>query len=250
MESNASDCANAFGRRLLPVVLSLIWILCVHSEQEIHYLPCVKYLASDVAECWWRSSGRPARWTRFRAPSPVWNVGGRSLRLVITLSAPKLKPHQLALFGVFVVVFTPLAIHLEETGASKTCHMTHVDRAIKPCHTCRRQRLKCDRTLPHCSKCITKGQQCLGYQALFRWEKGIASRGKMAGKTFGRKTKSRIRDETSSSQSPSTNSLSSRRSSVSNIVVVLPLNPLTDPLYQDLDITSRKYLSYCGSISS
>lgn len=54
----------------------------------------------------------------------------------------------------------------------------------KPCHNCRRQRQKCDRGLPRCLKCQQREQQCLGYGALLRWEKGLASRGKMAGKTY------------------------------------------------------------------
>ncbi|KAK1961427.1 hypothetical protein LY78DRAFT_294959 [Colletotrichum sublineola] len=53
----------------------------------------------------------------------------------------------------------------------------------KPCHNCRRRRLRCDRSYPHCHKCTTGGQECLGYGKLFRWTEGVASRGKLAGKT-------------------------------------------------------------------
>jgi hypothetical protein len=34
-----------------------------------------------------------------------------------------------------------------------------------PCHTCRRQRLRCDATKPTCNKCATRGVECLGYGA-------------------------------------------------------------------------------------
>ncbi|KAL0259925.1 hypothetical protein SLS55_005668 [Diplodia seriata] len=54
----------------------------------------------------------------------------------------------------------------------------------KPCHNCRRRRLKCDRTLPGCRKCSKTGQECLGYGKLFLWDQGVASRGKMMGKTI------------------------------------------------------------------
>ncbi|PTB64727.1 hypothetical protein BBK36DRAFT_1123192 [Trichoderma citrinoviride] len=53
----------------------------------------------------------------------------------------------------------------------------------KPCHNCRRQRLRCDRSYPHCNKCAAAGKECLGYGKLFRWTGAIASRGKLAGRT-------------------------------------------------------------------
>ncbi|KAI5464895.1 fungal-specific transcription factor domain-containing protein [Mariannaea sp. PMI_226] len=53
--------------------------------------------------------------------------------------------------------------------------------AEKPCHNCRRRRLRCDRTVPHCSKCESRGIECLGYGQLFLWTGAVASRGKLAG---------------------------------------------------------------------
>lgn len=53
----------------------------------------------------------------------------------------------------------------------------------KPCHNCRRQRLRCDRSYPHCNKCAAAGKECLGYGKLFRWTGAVASRGKLAGRT-------------------------------------------------------------------
>lgn len=94
----------------------------------------------------------------------------------------------------------------------------------KACHNCRRQRLKCDASTPICLKCVKRGQECLGYQPLLRWERGIASRGKMAGKTFGK-----------------------RDLNEPNPMVSLPKDP-TDPMLQDMGFEDRKYLAYCKRI--
>ncbi len=112
------------------------------------------------------------------------------------------------------------------------------------CHNCRRRRLKCDRSLPQCLKCIKRGQECLGYQRLFRWEQGVASRGKMAGITFEEITKARARHQNSSPQLPCPASLSRQPFSRRNIQFS-PLGSLTDPLVQDVNHASRKYLFYC-----
>ncbi|KAF5670557.1 acriflavine sensitivity control ACR-2 [Fusarium heterosporum] len=53
--------------------------------------------------------------------------------------------------------------------------------ADKPCHNCRRRRLRCDRLLPHCAKCEAKGVECLGYSQIFQWTGAVASRGRLAG---------------------------------------------------------------------
>lgn len=36
---------------------------------------------------------------------------------------------------------------------------------VAPCHTCRRQRLRCDGSRPGCGKCAARGVECLGYGA-------------------------------------------------------------------------------------
>ena len=73
----------------------------------------------------------------------------------------------------------------------------------------------------------------------------MASRGKMAGLTFDDMTKDRARHK-SSSNSP----LPSPAKSLSRHVLranseVSPLGSLTDPLVQDINHASRKYLFYC-----
>ena len=54
----------------------------------------------------------------------------------------------------------------------------------KACHNCRKRRWRCDRSLPSCQKCSTAGTECLGYGKLFKWNSGVASRGKMMGKSY------------------------------------------------------------------
>ncbi|CAM1509496.1 Fc.00g032350.m01.CDS01 [Cosmosporella sp. VM-42] len=91
----------------------------------------------------------------------------------------------------------------------------------KPCHTCRRRRVTCDRTYPNCEKCKRSGQECLGYDKLFRWTEGVASRGKLAsGKMIMFRTKA---NEGQSPPSP---------------------RILVDPLFQDVEEPYRRYLSY------
>lgn len=114
------------------------------------------------------------------------------------------------------------------------------------CHNCRRRRLKCDRTIPQCLKCKHKGQDCLGYQRLLRWQPPLASCSKRAGPTSQAvaRPQSRNRDLTlqHTIYALSPNQQSQR------YVSTLLLNPLTDPLMQDLDHASRGYLAYCESL--
>lgn len=129
----------------------------------------------------------------------------------------------------------------------------------KPCHNCRRRRLKCDRSTPTCQKCAKTGQECLGYGKLFLWNQGVASRGKMMGKSFPTPAPPVPRRSGSAGPaSPGTGNgqhdrpvsqIVARRSStpfVNAANVVLPPQPtLIDPLFQDLGPSSRLYLSHC-----
>lgn len=104
--------------------------------------------------------------------------------------------------------------------------------ADKACHNCRRRRLKCDRDVPACRKCALTGQECLGYGKLFVWNEGVASRGKMMGKTYP------VAD--------SNRAMSTGNELIPQQYDFLPLQlPLLDPLYQGLDDASRGYLSHC-----
>lgn len=64
----------------------------------------------------------------------------------------------------------------------------------KGCYTCRRRRIICDNALPTCQKCRDAGKECLGYQKPLVWVKGgVASRGKMMGRSFNDTTKKSAR---------------------------------------------------------
>ncbi|KAM5346390.1 hypothetical protein ACJ41O_009395 [Fusarium nematophilum] len=66
-------------------------------------------------------------------------------------------------------------------GSKKSRNVRSGPVADKPCHNCRRRRLRCDRLVPHCAKCEAKGVECLGYGQLFHWTGAVASRGRLAG---------------------------------------------------------------------
>ncbi|GLA43721.1 hypothetical protein AnigIFM63309_001816 [Aspergillus niger] len=54
--------------------------------------------------------------------------------------------------------------------------------ADKDCPKCRTRRIKCDRSVPACRKCTTRGFSCPGYGLILRWNQGVASRGRLAGR--------------------------------------------------------------------
>ncbi|PWY63977.1 hypothetical protein BO83DRAFT_431367 [Aspergillus eucalypticola CBS 122712] len=73
----------------------------------------------------------------------------------------------------------------------------------RACKTCRRRGRRCDRVLPACGTCESNGLVCEGY--LLRWS-GLASRGRLAGKTFpmnaASSEKRQIRPRRSQQQAP------------------------------------------------
>ncbi|KAJ5103480.1 hypothetical protein N7532_004009 [Penicillium argentinense] len=70
----------------------------------------------------------------------------------------------------------------------------------KGCYTCRRRRIICDNGQPTCRKCRDAGKECLGYQKPLVWVKGgVASRGKMMGRSFDDVNKA---DDNTKSQNP------------------------------------------------
>ncbi|THY24323.1 hypothetical protein D6D01_05518 [Aureobasidium pullulans] len=111
-----------------------------------------------------------------------------------------------------------------------------LDRSQHPCHNCRRQRLKCDRSIPQCAKCIKRGHECLGYSRLFRWREGVANRGLLTGVTFANET---------ADNRPALARPLQRKNELE--LSQTSLRSLTDPLVQDLSHTSRLYLSYFAS---
>lgn len=96
--------------------------------------------------------------------------------------------------------------------------MSEADTAPDSCWTCRRRRVKCDRLLPACHKCINSGHNCQGYTTNkpLRWTNSLASRGKLTGKT------------------------------VPNIQQGMSITRfLVDPVLQDLSPAKRGYILYC-----
>jgi len=109
----------------------------------------------------------------------------------------------------------------------------------KACHNCRRNRRRCDRSIPSCNKCHSLGQDCLGYGQLFRWTDSVASRGHLKGKTtFAKKH----------APGPSTDrQLCIAKPGAQAFLHALPRKSLVDPVFQDLDLTSKFYLNYYSS---
>lgn len=53
---------------------------------------------------------------------------------------------------------------------------------ILGCYECSRRRIDCDREEPSCQKCRSKKIQCSGLGIRYRFNHGVASRGKLTGK--------------------------------------------------------------------
>lgn len=50
------------------------------------------------------------------------------------------------------------------------------------CHICSQRRVKCDGARPACNKCTAKGLECSGYGLRYRFNDGLAARGKLKGR--------------------------------------------------------------------
>lgn len=74
------------------------------------------------------------------------------------------------------------------------------------CKTCRRRGRKCTRELPKCQSCLNKGIECEGYT--LRWA-GLASRGRLAGKTTLEEPESSPTTSSLGQTSPTTSTSSS-----------------------------------------
>ena len=56
--------------------------------------------------------------------------------------------------------------------------------ATEDCFTCRKRKTQCDRRRPYCTQCIELGKECSGYRTTLTWGVGVASRGKLRGKSL------------------------------------------------------------------
>ncbi|RAL13047.1 Zn(II)2Cys6 transcription factor [Aspergillus homomorphus CBS 101889] len=52
------------------------------------------------------------------------------------------------------------------------------------CSRCKLRRIQCDRTLPTCRKCKSRNFACPGYGPVFKWVQGVASRGRLSGRSI------------------------------------------------------------------
>jgi hypothetical protein len=100
----------------------------------------------------------------------------------------------------------------------------------RPCHNCRRRRLRCDRSRPSCRKCWARGEECLGYGTVLRWANAPAVRGNLVGQLAAVKGARVKRHE--ADEQPDEHPLSIHAS-------------LLDPLLSHLGRKSRHYVHHC-----
>lgn len=114
----------------------------------------------------------------------------------------------------------------------------------KACHNCRRNRLRCDRSLPQCQKCSSKGDQCLGYGRLLRWTNAVAVRGRLAEQVGQRPSPMELTGSNGDDNYPG-----HATGEISKLEVGLPVYAvklaLVDPLLKDLGPQQRLYISHC-----
>ncbi|KAI1491702.1 fungal-specific transcription factor domain-containing protein [Biscogniauxia mediterranea] len=115
----------------------------------------------------------------------------------------------------------------------------------KACHNCRRRRLRCDRSVPECHKCSIAGLKCLGYGKLYRWTDTLVPNYPASGR--------RKSTTPPASEPPSGNRLQVSAISPNYCDIVsttgdefsnTPIISLSDPVLQDLGLSSRQYLYY------
>ncbi|KAI0599701.1 fungal-specific transcription factor domain-containing protein [Biscogniauxia sp. FL1348] len=115
----------------------------------------------------------------------------------------------------------------------------------RACHNCRRRRLRCDRSVPECHKCSIAGLKCLGYGKLFRWTDTLVP---------NYPASVRRRSTTPPASEPPPGNRLQASVAPSNRLGILstpgdefldtPIISLSDPVLQDLGLSSRQYLYY------
>ncbi|KAF2151605.1 hypothetical protein K461DRAFT_279086 [Myriangium duriaei CBS 260.36] len=93
---------------------------------------------------------------------------------------------------------------------------------IKGCYNCARRRISCDRKEPTCQKCASKGLVCGGLGLRYRFNEGIASRGKLKGSHVPGHALSYVRAKGRISPQPSPPAAESAQHEVHDIQSVLP----------------------------
>ncbi|KAI0006744.1 fungal-specific transcription factor domain-containing protein [Xylariaceae sp. FL0662B] len=116
--------------------------------------------------------------------------------------------------------------------------------ALKGCHNCRKRRLRCDRSVPECHKCSSTGRKCLGYGKLYKWIDNVGSRGRITGENTFSSTNSSTLNPTKPSLESTPYSILYSSSDDTDNVCETGIVFLVDPLFQDLELSSRYYLNY------
>jgi len=131
----------------------------------------------------------------------------------------------------------------------------------KPCHHCRRRRLRCDASVPFCMKCTTAGIQCPGYGQLLRWshdithrnnrKQGQSTRGSKATAENPHKHTNVIDSESSHPQIAESEgkALLLNASPSSSKTGLRPSLPLLDSSIKDFSYSDRYYLSHCKMLT-
>ncbi|KAI1760548.1 fungal-specific transcription factor domain-containing protein [Hypoxylon sp. FL1150] len=117
--------------------------------------------------------------------------------------------------------------------------------AQKACHNCRRSRLRCDRSVPGCLKCASAGRECPGYGKFYKWVDRIPFQNQTRVPTVHSPPPTSISFRISSDAKVDavTGPRFERDKGDEDLVFSLKF-PLSDPLLQDLDGSSRYYLNY------
>lgn len=72
----------------------------------------------------------------------------------------------------------------QSAPAAKRRRKTGTAGAANDCFACQKKGIQCDRVRPYCGPCLKIGSNCSGYKTVLTWGVGVASRGKLRGKTL------------------------------------------------------------------
>ena len=111
----------------------------------------------------------------------------------------------------------------------------------KPCYTCRRRHIQCDRTQTPCLKCQKAGQECHDERPV-RWVQGIAVRGNMRGRSYQNSSVYKKPIMSIQSRPVSKTDTPSFPNGITPLSIPLSMK---DGTLSQLEPSSRYYLDYC-----
>lgn len=74
--------------------------------------------------------------------------------------------------------------------------------ATADCFACLKSQTTCDRVRPYCGQCLLQNRECSGYKTVLTWGVGVASRGKLRGKTLPIQKSENVADQLRTSPKP------------------------------------------------